>query len=106
MSFLFVHLNPPPAMIILAFAFFLASILAAIENTPENWVLGFALLGNLIQAIRGRNTRAALETVIEGVEVASTRETNPKRAVSMVNTTAAARALIDAILVNKGYRKR
>lgn len=86
---------------------FCAPILSAIDTSaPEIWALGISLIYNLWQAIAKRNTRAALETVIDGVEHAARYENDAKRAVQLKAGSSVAKTVIDSVLVKKGYKKK
>lgn len=84
---------------------FVCGIVGAIDAAnPEVWVLGISLLSNLWQAFRTRNTKAALETVIDGIEHAARYDNNPKKAVKLSLASRSAKAVIDSVLVRKGYK--
>jgi hypothetical protein len=81
-------------------------ILAAIPLTPEVLITGFSVLANVIQYFREKNTKKALETVVDGVEQAAVFEKNPKTQVKIQTWTPAAKAVLDTVLKKKGYKKK
>ena len=76
------------------------------EITPEIIIAGLSVLGNLIQFLREKDTRKALETVADGVEMAATLEMNPKEAIDVQPWKPAARRALHGILKQKGLLRR
>jgi hypothetical protein len=71
------------------------------QITPEIVTTGILLLTNLFTYIREKNTKAALETVVDGVEVAARLRTDPKTAVAVQQWKPAAKAVLDSVLTKK-----
>lgn len=81
------------------------TLLAAIPITPDLVITGVSLLANLIQAIRQKNTKAALGAVVEGVEAAAAGESDAKRAIKIRTYGTAAGVVLDSVLASKGLLK-
>lgn len=80
---------------------------AAIEVTPELVTTGILLITNLFTALKNRNYKHALHSVVEAVEYAAVNETNPKRAVTMRTAGTVAGAVVDSVLRKRGlYRQK